>query len=336
MEKDNAKKIVFSGIQPTASFTLGNYIGAVRNWPLLQDEYNCIYCVVDQHAITVRQEPAALRKRTYEAFAMLLASGIDPEKSILFVQSHNPIHSQLSWILACNTQYGELTRMTQFKDKSAKHPEDVNGGLLTYPVLMAADILAYNAHGVPVGIDQKQHVELARNIAQRFNSNYGETFVLPEVITPKVGGKVMSLQEPTRKMSKSDENANATIFLTDDKDTIMRKFKRAVTDSDGFVRYDVANKPGVSNLIEIYSIFTGKGFEEIEREFDGKGYGVLKEAVGQVVVDGLAPIQGEYNRFLSDKAHLEAMMKDGAEKSYRYTKRILDKVYRKVGFVQPK
>ncbi len=336
MENNNAKKIVFSGIQPTASFTLGNYIGAVRNWPLLQDEYNCIYCVVDQHAITVRQDPAALRRRTYEAYAMLLASGVDPEKSILFVQSHNPIHSQLSWILACNTQYGELTRMTQFKDKSAKHPEDVNGGLLTYPVLMAADILAYNAEGVPVGIDQKQHVELARNIAQRFNAKYGETFKMPEVITPKVGGKVMSLQEPTKKMSKSDENVNATIFLTDDKDTIMRKFKRAVTDSDGIIRYDVANKPGVSNLIEIYSIFTGKTFEEIEKEFDGKGYGVLKEAVGRSVVDGLAPIQGEYNRILSDKAYIETMMKDGAEKSYRYTKRILDKVYRKVGFVQPK
>ncbi len=336
MEKDNTKKVVFSGIQPTASFTLGNYIGAVRNWPLLQDEYNCIYCVVDQHAITVRQDPAALRRRTYEAYAMLLASGVDPEKSILFVQSHNPIHSQLSWILACNTQYGELTRMTQFKDKSAKHPEDVNGGLLTYPVLMAADILAYNAEGVPVGIDQKQHVELARNIAQRFNANYGETFKMPDVITSKVGGKVMSLQEPTKKMSKSDENVNATIFLTDDKDTIMRKFKRAVTDSDGVIRYDVANKPGVSNLIEIYSIFTGKTFEEIEKEFAGMGYGVLKEAVGSAVVEGLAPIQGEYNRILSDKAYLETMMKEGAEKSYRYTKRILDKVYRKVGFVQPK
>ncbi len=336
MEKDNAKKIVFSGIQPTASFTLGNYLGAVRYWPQLQDEYNCIYCVVDQHAITVRQDPATLRKRSYEAYAMLLASGIDAEKGILFVQSHNPVHSQLSWILACNTQYGELTRMTQFKDKSAKHPEDVNGGLLTYPVLMAADILAYNAHAVPVGIDQKQHVELARNIAQRFNSHYGDTFNLPEVITPKVGAKIMSLQEPTKKMSKSDENVNATIFLTDDNSTIMRKFKRAVTDSDGVVRYDVENKPGVSNLMGIYNVFTGKSFEEIEKEFDGLGYGALKEAVGTAVVEGLAPIQREYNRILSDKAYLESMMKDGAEKSYRYTKRILDKVYRKVGFVQPK
>ena len=336
MEKDNAKKIVFSGIQPTGSFTLGNYIGAVRNWPLLQDEYNCIYSVVDQHALTVRQDPATLRKRTYEAFAMLLASGIDPEKSMLFVQSHNPIHSQLNWILACNVQYGELTRMTQFKDKSAKHPENINGGLLTYPVLMAADILAYNAAVVPVGIDQKQHVELARNIAQRFNSVYGETFVMPEAISPKVGAKIMSLQEPTKKMSKSDENLNATILLSDDKDAIMRKFKRAVTDSDGFVKYDVENKPGVSNLMGIYNVFTGKSFEEIEKEFEGKGYGVLKEAVGQAVVDGLAPIQGEYNRILSDKAYLESVMKDGAMKAQRYSQRILDKVYRKVGFVQIK
>ena len=267
---------------------------------------------------------------------MLLASGIDPEKSMLFVQSHNPIHSQLNWILACNVQYGELTRMTQFKDKSAKHPENINGGLLTYPVLMAADILAYNAAVVPVGIDQKQHVELARNIAQRFNSVYGETFVMPEAISPKVGAKIMSLQEPTKKMSKSDENLNATILLSDDKDAIMRKFKRAVTDSDGFVKYDVENKPGVSNLMGIYNVFTGKSFEEIEKEFEGLGYGVLKEAVGQAVVDGLAPIQGEYNRILSDKAYLEGVMKDGAMKAQRYSQRILDKVYRKVGFVQIK
>ena len=336
MEKDNAKKIVFSGIQPTGSFTLGNYIGAVRNWPLLQDEYNCIYSVVDQHALTVRQDPSTLRKRTYEAYAMLLASGIDPEKSMVFVQSHNPIHSQLNWILACNVQYGELTRMTQFKDKSAKHPENINGGLLTYPVLMAADILAYNAHGVPVGIDQKQHVELARNIAQRFNSVYGETFVMPEAFIPKVGAKIMSLQEPTKKMSKSDENANATILLSDDKDTIMRKFKRAVTDSDGVVKYDVENKPGVSNLMGIYNVFTGKSFEEIEKEFEGQGYGVLKEAVGQSVVETIAPLQNEYNRLLADKAYLESVMKDGAEKAQRYSQRILDKVYRKVGFVQLK
>ena len=336
MEKENAKKIVFSGIQPTGSFTLGNYIGAVRNWPLLQDEYNCIYSVVDQHALTVRQDPATLRKRTYEAFAMLLASGIDPEKSIVFVQSHNPIHSQLAWILACNTQFGELSRMTQFKDKSAKHPDNVNGGLFTYPVLMAADILAYNANGVPVGIDQKQHVELARNIAQRFNANYSDTFVLPEPIIPKVGAKVMSLQDPTKKMSKSDDNPNSFILLSDDKDTIMRKFKRAVTDSDGIVKYDPDNKPGVSNLMGIYKVFTGKEFDEIEREFEGKGYGVLKETVGECVIETLAPLQAEYDRILSDKAYLESVMKDGAMKAQRYSQRILDKVYRKVGFVQIK
>lgn len=336
MEKENAKKIVFSGIQPTGSFTLGNYIGAVRNWPLLQDEYNCIYSVVDQHALTVRQDPATLRKRTYEAFAMLLASGIDPEKSMIFVQSHNPVHSQLSWILACNTQFGELSRMTQFKDKSSKHPDNVNGGLFTYPVLMAADILAYNAHGIPVGIDQKQHVELARNIAQRFNANYGETFVLPEPFIPKVGAKIMSLQEPTKKMSKSDENVNSFILLSDDKDTIMRKFKRAVTDSDGVVKYDVENKPGVSNLMGIYKVFTNKSFEEIEKEFEGVGYGVLKEAVATSVIETLEPLQNEYNRILSDKTYIESVMKDGAEKAQRYSQRLLDKVYRKVGFVQLK
>ncbi len=336
MEKENAKKIVFSGIQPTGSFTLGNYIGAVRNWPLLQYEYNCIYSVVDQHALTVRQEPATLRKRTYEALAMILASGVDPEKSMVFVQSHNPVHSQLSWILACNTQFGELSRMTQFKDKSAKHPDNVNGGLFTYPILMAADILAYNAHGIPVGSDQKQHVELARNIAQRFNANYGETFVLPEPFIPAVGAKIMSLQEPTKKMSKSDENINSFILLSDDKDTIMRKFKRAVTDSDGVVKYDTENKPGVSNLMGIYKVFTGKSFEEIEKEFDGVGYGVLKEAVGTSVIEALAPVQSEYTRILSDRTYLDSVMKNGAEKAQRYSQRILDKVYRKVGFVQLK
>ena len=235
---------------------------------------------------------------------------------------------------ARNSEFG--THIIYVKDKSAKHPENLNGGLLTYPVLMAADILAYNAAAVPVGIDQKQHVELARNIAQRFNSVYGETFVMPEAVIPKVGAKIMSLQDPTKKMSKSDENVNATILLSDDKDAIMRKFKRAVTDSDGFVKYDVENKPGVSNLMGIYNVFTGKSFEEIEKEFEGQGYGVLKEAVGQAVVEGLAPIQGEYNRILSDKAYLESVMKDGAMKAQRYSQRILDKVYRKVGFVQLK
>ena len=331
MEKDNAKKIVFSGIQPTGSFTLGNYIGAVRNWPLLQDEYNCIYSVVDQHALTVRQDPATLRKRTYEAFAMLLASGIDPEKSMLFVQSHNPIHSQLNWILACNVQYGELTRMTQFKDKSAKHPENINGGLLTYPVLMAADILAYNAAVVPVGIDQKQHVELARNIAQRFNSVYGETFVMPEAISPKVGAKIMSLQEPTKKMSKSDENQNNIITLMDDPKVIMNKMKRAMTDSDNEIRF-AEDKPGISNLLSIYCAVTGKTIPEAEREFAGMGYGTFKTAVGEAVVADLEPVQKRVKELEANKDYLDAIIKDGAEKASRLADRTLTKVQRKVGF----
>ena len=331
MEKDNAKKIVFSGIQPTGSFTLGNYIGAVRNWPLLQDEYNCIYSVVDQHALTVRQDPATLRKRTYEAYAMLLASGIDPERSMVFVQSHNPIHAQLNWILACNVQYGELTRMTQFKDKSAKHPENINGGLLTYPVLMAADILAYNAAAVPVGIDQKQHVELARNIAQRFNSVYGETFVMPEAVIPKVGAKIMSLQDPTKKMSKSDENQNNIITLMDDPKVIMNKMKRAMTDSDNEIRFG-EDKPGISNLLSIYCAVTGKTIPEAEREFAGMGYGTFKTAVGEAVVADLEPVQKRVKELEANKDYLDAIIKDGAEKASRLADRTLSKVQRKVGF----
>jgi tryptophanyl-tRNA synthetase len=334
MEKDNAKQRVFSGIQPSGTFTLGNYIGAVRNWPLLQDDYDCIYSVVDQHAITVRQDPATLRRRTYESAALLLASGIDPKKSLFFVQSHNPVHSQLAWILACNTQFGELTRMTQFKDKSEKHPDDVNCGLFTYPVLMAADILAYNVHGVPVGIDQKQHVELARNIAQRFNFRYGETFVLPQAFIPKVGAKIMSLQEPTKKMSKSDSNINSFILLTDDRDTIVRKFKRAVTDSDNQIVYDVINKPGISNLIGIYNVLSDLTIPQIEEKFKNVGYGTFKEEVGVLVADTLEPLQKEYNRMLADKGYIESILKDGAEKATAYSQRILNKVYRKVGFAR--
>ncbi|MEG1895347.1 MAG: tryptophan--tRNA ligase, partial [Oscillospiraceae bacterium] len=246
------KKRVFSGIQPTGTFTLGNYIGAVRNWPLLQDEYDCVYCVVDQHALTVKQVPAELRRKTYESAALLLASGIDPNKSLVFIQSHVPQHAMLSWILACNTQFGELGRMTQFKDKSAKHSDNINAGLFTYPVLMAADILAYNADLVPVGADQKQHVELARNIAQRFNQNYSDTFVLPEPYIPKIGAKVMSLQEPTKKMSKSDENPKSYVLMTDPAEVIMKKFKGAVTDSEGIVKLS-EEKAGISNLMGIYN-----------------------------------------------------------------------------------
>jgi len=331
---ETPKKRVFSGIQPTGAFTLGNYLGAVRNWPLLQDEYDCIYCVVDQHAITVRQTPAELRKKTYEAAAMLLASGIDPQKSLLFIQSHVPQHSQLAWVLSCNAQFGELSRMTQFKDKSAKHADNINTGLFTYPVLMAADILLYGTHYVPVGGDQKQHVELARDIAQRFNNAYSDTFVLPEPMIPKVGARIMSLQEPTKKMSKSDANEKSFVLMTDSADVIMKKFKSAVTDSDGVVRFDVENKPGISNLMGIYSVMTGKTMADIEKEFDGQGYGTFKTAVAESVITTLTPVQDEYNRILADKAYLEATLKDGAQKAQYVANKLVNKVYRKVGFAQ--
>lgn len=326
------KKLIFSGIQPTGTFTLGNYIGAVRNWGPLQDEYNCIYCVVDMHAITVRQEPAKLRKNTLEAYALLMACGIDPEKSILFIQSHVKTHAELNWILGCSTQFGELSRMTQFKDKSQRHADDVNSGLFTYPVLMAADILAYNADLVPVGVDQKQHLELARNVAQRFNQRYGELFTIPEPYIPKVGAKVMSLQEPTKKMSKSDDNPNACILILDDKDTIIRKFKRAVTDSEAEVCYR-DGKDGINNLMTIYSSVTGRSFDEITSEFAGKGYGDFKLAVGEAVADHLEPVRTEFDRLIQDKAYLKKCYTEGAEKALRYSQRIVSKAYHKVGFV---
>jgi tryptophanyl-tRNA synthetase len=326
------KKLIFSGIQPTGTFTLGNYIGAVRNWGPLQDEYNCIYCVVDMHAITVRQDPAKLRKNTLEAYALLMACGIDPEKSILFIQSHVKTHAELNWILGCSTQFGELSRMTQFKDKSQRHADDVNSGLFTYPVLMAADILAYNADLVPVGVDQKQHLELARNVAQRFNQRYGELFTIPEPYIPKVGAKVMSLQEPTKKMSKSDDNPNACILILDDKDTIIRKFKRAVTDSEAEVCYR-DGKDGINNLMTIYSSVTGRSFDEITSEFAGKGYGDFKLAVGEAVADHLEPVRTEFDRLIQDKAYLKKCYTEGAEKALRYSQRIVSKAYHKVGFV---
>lgn len=326
------KKLIFSGIQPTGTFTLGNYIGAVRNWKPLQDEYNCIYCVVDMHAITVRQDPVKLRQNTLNSYALLMACGIDVEKSILFIQSHVKTHAELSWILGCNTQFGELSRMTQFKDKSQRHADDVNSGLFTYPVLMAADILAYNADLVPVGVDQKQHLELARNIAQRFNQRYGDFFTLPEPYIAEIGAKVMSLQDPTKKMSKSDDNPNAVILILDDKDTIIRKFKRAVTDSEAEVCYR-DGKDGINNLMTIYSSVTGKTFAEIESEFSGKGYGDFKLAVGEAVADHLEPIRTEFARLSADKAYLKKCYTEGAEKALRYSQRIVSKVYRKVGFV---
>ena len=331
---ETKRQRILSGIQPTGTFTLGNYIGAVRNWAALQDQFDCLYMVADLHALTVRQVPAELRAHTREAASMLLAAGINPSRSILFVQSHVPAHTQLNWILCCNSQFGELSRMTQFKDKSAKHPDNVNGGLFTYPALMAADILIYNADLVPVGQDQSQHLELARNIAQRFNSAYSETFVLPNGYITKEGAKIMSLQDPLHKMSKSDTNVNAYILMTDTPDVILRKFKRAVTDSEGIVRADPAEKPGVTNLMSIYSVFTGKDFEEIQREFEGRGYGEFKEAVAETVISALAPIQGEYNRILADKAYVDGILAQGAAAASRLADRMVAKVYKKVGLLQ--
>ena len=333
-EQIEKRKRILSGIQPTGTPTLGNYIGAVPTWALLQSDYDCLYMVADLHALTVRQTPANLRRQTREMAALLLAVGIDPEQHVLFVQSHVPAHCELSWVLACNTQFGELSRMTQFKDKSAKHPDNVNGGLFTYPVLMAGDILVYNADLVPVGQDQTQHLEIARTIANRFNGIYGDTFTLPAGYVPKAGAKIMSLAEPTKKMSKSDTNANAFVLMTDDKDTIVRKFKRAVTDSDGVVRFDAENKPGVSNLMTIYSTFTGKDLAAIEAEFAGKGYGDFKLAGAEVTADALAPVQAEYGRILADKAYVDSVLKSGAERAARLANRTVSKVYRKVGLMQ--
>ena len=334
-EQIERKKRILSGIQPTGTFTLGNYIGAVRNWGSLQRDFECLYMVADLHSLTVRQEPAALRRRTREAAAMLLAAGIDPKVSLVFVQSHVPAHTQLSWVLSCNAQFGELSRMTQFKDKSAKHADNVNAGLFTYPALMAADILLYQPDYVPVGEDQKQHCELTRDVAQRFNHIYGDVFKIPEPYIPKVGARIMSLSDPASKMSKSDKDPNGSVYLMEKPEDIQRKFKRAVTDSDTerCVRYDPANKPGVANLMAIYAAVTGKTMEEIEREFDGQGYGVFKPAVGEAVVETLRPIREEAQRILKDKAYLESVYRAGAEKASRVAERTLRKVYKKVGFV---
>ena len=331
-ETTERKKVIFSGIQPTGTFTLGNYIGAVRNWGPLQDEYDCIYSIVDMHALTVKRDPVKFRQQTLESYALLLACGIDHKKSIAFIQSHNPAHAQLNWILACATQFGELTRMTQFKDKSQKHPDDINAGLFTYPTLMAADILVYNADLVPIGADQKQHLELARNIAVRFNQRFGDLFTVPDGYIPKVGARVMSLADPAKKMSKSDENQNATVLILDDKDTIIRKFKRAVTDSDTVVRY-AEGKEGINNLMSIYSAVTGKTNEEIEREFEGKGYGDFKLAVGEAVADHLAPVRTEFAKVMADKNYLKECYTEGAQRAFKMSSKIITKAYRKVGFV---
>ena len=327
-QQTERKQMIFSGIQPTGVPTLGNYIGALRNWTTLQDEYDCIYCIVDEHSLTVRQDPAALRKQILSSYALILACGIDPKKSIAYIQSHVPAHAQLSWILSCYTQFGELSRMTQFKDKSAKHPDNINAGLFTYPVLMAADILLYQTDLVPVGSDQKQHLEIARDIAVRFNNLYGNVFVVPEPYIPKTGARIMSLADPTKKMSKSDENVNGFISILDKPEVIVKKFKRAITDSDTVVRYAEGK-----DLMTIYSAVTGASMDAIEREFDGKGYGYFKEQVGNAVAETLAPIQKEYDRLLADKAYLEACYQEGAAQANRLAMRTLRKVYKKVGFL---
>ena len=325
--------VSYSGIQPSGNLTIGNYLGALKNFSSYSEKYKTFYCVVDSHAITVRQNPADLRRRTYETLALYMAAGLDPEKNTLYVQSHVHEHAELAWILNCFTMFGELSRMTQFKDKSAKHSDNINAGLFTYPVLMAADILLYQTDVVPVGVDQKQHVELCRDIAERVNQIYPDMFTVPEPIISTTGRKIMSLADPTKKMSKSDENANAIVYILDDRDTIIRKFKRAVTDSDMCVKY-AEGKDGINNLINIYASFTGKTNEEIEREFEGRGYGDFKLAVGEVCADALAPVQEKFNTFMADKSQLEAQMKKGAEEASYVARRTLSKVQKKLGFVQ--
>ena len=327
----NDKKVLFSGMQATGNLTLGNYLGALNNWVTLSDEYECFYSVVDMHSITVRQDPATLRKRARALLILYIAAGLDPKKNCIYYQSHVSGHAELAWILNCFTYMGELNRMTQFKDKAAKHADNINAGLFTYPVLMAADILLYQADVVPVGVDQKQHLELTRDIAERFNNIYGDVFTIPEAYIGKVGAKIMSLQDPAKKMSKSDENPNASIYLMDDPDTIMRKCKRAVTDSEAQILY-MDEQPGVKNLINIYSACTGKTPEEVVKEFDGKGYGDFKMAVGESVVSVLKPLQEEAARLTKDKAYIDGIIKENAEKAGYYANKTLRKVQKKVGF----
>ena len=325
------KKVLFSGMQATGNLTIGNYLGALKNWISLSDEYECFYSVVDMHSITVRQDPAELRKRARALLTLYIAAGLDPKKNCIYYQSHVSGHAELAWILNCFTYMGELNRMTQFKDKSAKHADNINAGLFTYPVLMAADILLYQADVVPVGIDQMQHLELTRDIAQRFNHIYGNVFTVPEAYIGKVGAKIMSLQEPAKKMSKSDENPNASIYLMDEPDVIMRKCKRAVTDSEAQILYR-QEQPGVKNLIDIYSACTGKTPDEVVKEFDGRGYGDFKLAVGEAVVSVLKPLQDEVARLNQDKAYIDGIIKENAEKANYYAMKTLRKVQKKVGF----
>lgn len=325
------KKVIFSGMQPSGHVTLGNYLGALKNWTTLQDEYNCLFCVVDMHSITVRQDPATLRRLSREFLMQYIAAGIDPEESIMYYQSHVSAHAELAWILNCYTYMGELSRMTQFKDKSQSHADNINAGLFTYPALMAADILLYQTDLVPVGADQKQHLELARDIAIRFNNAHGETFTVPEGYFGKVGARVMSLQEPTKKMSKSDTDQNGFVSILDNPDVIARKFKRAITDSDNEVRF-AEDKPGISNLLSIYSAITGKTIEESEKDFDGKGYGDFKMGVAEVVIDELKPLQERYNQLTKDKGYIDSIIQKNAQTASYLATKTLRKVQRKVGF----
>jgi tryptophanyl-tRNA synthetase len=326
------KKVLFSGMQATGDLQLGNYLGALKNWVALSEEYQCFYAVVDLHSITVRQEPAVLRASARRILTLYIAAGLDPVKNCLYYQSHVPAHAELAWILGCFTYMGELNRMTQFKDKSSKNENNINAGLYTYPILMAADILLFQADAVPVGNDQKQHLEICRDIAGRINSIYGEVFTIPEAYYGTSGARIMSLQEPTQKMSKSDENANASVYLLDDRDTIIRKFKRAVTDNLAQVKYDPEKQAGISNLLDIYSACTGKAVAEIEAEFSGKGYGDFKIAVGEVVADTLKPLQERFAELEKDKAYIDGIIKDNAEKAAAAANKTLWKVQKKVGF----
>lgn len=328
------RKTLYSAIQPTNNLTIGNYVGAIKNWLNLQENYDCYFAIANMHAITVRQIPADLRQKTLAMLALYIACGIDPEKCCLYIQSHVSAHAELAWVLNTFTYVGEMERMTQFKDKSARHAENVNMGLMDYPVLMAADILLYQAQYVPVGEDQRQHIEIARDIAQRFNNALTPTFTVPEALYMKVGAKINDLQDPVKKMSKSAENPNGSIFLSDDRDTIIRKFKRAVTDSGSEIKFDPATKPGVSNLLSIYSVFADKSIAEAERDFAGKGYGEFKLAVGEAVADKLAPIQAEQSKLLADKEYLNTVLKNGAERASRTAGKTLAKVYKKIGFYQ--
>lgn len=332
MENSEAKKVIFSGIQPSGDLTLGNYLGAIKNWVKLQDEYNCYFCVVDLHAITVPQKASDLRRRTLELLSIYLACGIDPEKNTLFIQSHVPAHSECAWLLTCNSYMGELSRMTQFKDKSKKAGNSVGAGLFTYPVLMAADILLYQTDLVPVGKDQMQHLELARDIAIRFNNNYSPTFKIPEGYIAKTGAKIMSLQEPTKKMSKSDDNLNSFILIMDPPDVIRRKISRAVTDSIGIINYS-DDQPGVKNLLNILSAITNKTPETLVKEYEGKGYADLKTDVAEAIVNELAPIQDKVKELLKDKKKLETIYKDGASKASYIANKTLRKVQKKIGFI---